>query len=62
MLASRMAAVPPRMMTFARRLNHVETIPQQDGVVRALNQLARPHAAQMGALRSAAPRASRASP
>jgi hypothetical protein len=33
-------------MTFARRLNHVETIPQQDSAERALNKLARTFAAQ----------------
>jgi hypothetical protein len=30
MLAAQMAAVHEAMMTFARRLAHVETIPQQD--------------------------------
>jgi len=37
-------------MTFARRLAHVETIPQQDSAERAFNKLTRTFAAQMSAL------------
>ena len=33
-------------MMLARRLNHVETIPQQDAAERALNKLARTQAMQ----------------
>jgi hypothetical protein len=35
MLAAQMAAVHNATMTFARRLNHVENIPQQDSAERA---------------------------
>lgn len=41
MLAAQMAAVHSSMMTFARRLTHVETIPQQDSAERAFTKLAR---------------------
>ena len=51
MLASQMAAVHNATMTFARRLAHVETVPQQDSAERAFNKLARTFAAQMEALR-----------
>lgn len=51
MLATQMAAVHNSMMTFARRLNGVETIPQQDSAARAFNQLARTFAAQVEALK-----------
>ena len=51
MLAAQMAAVHMAMMTFTRRLAHVENIPQQDSAVRALNKLARTFAAQMEALK-----------
>jgi len=51
MLASQMAAVHLATMTFARRLAHVETIPQQDSAERALNKLARTFATQMEALK-----------
>ena len=37
MLASQMAAVHMATMTFARRLNHVDNIPQQDRAERAFN-------------------------
>ena len=40
MLAAQMAAVHVATMTFARRLNHFETIPQQDSTERDLNKLA----------------------
>ena len=51
MLAAQMAATHMATMTFARRLNHVETIPQQDSAERALNKLARTFATQMEALK-----------
>jgi hypothetical protein len=38
-------------MTFARRLAHVENIPQQDSAERAFNKLARTFAAQVSALK-----------
>ena len=50
-LAAQMAAVHNATMTFARRLNHVENIPQQDSAERAFNKLARTCAAQMEALK-----------
>jgi hypothetical protein len=46
-----MAAIHLATMTFARRLAHVETIPQQDSAERALNKLARTFAAQVEALK-----------
>jgi hypothetical protein len=49
MLAAQMAATHNATMTFARRLNHVENIPQQDSAERAFNKLARTFAAQMEA-------------
>ena len=51
MLGAQMAAVHMATMTFARRLNHVETIPQQDRAERDLNKLARTFATQMEALK-----------
>ena len=51
MLAAQMAAVHNAMMTFARRLNHVENITQQDSAERAFNKLARTFAAQVEALK-----------
>lgn len=51
MLAAQMAAVHMATMTFARRLNHVETLPQQDSAERAFNKLARTFASQMEALK-----------
>lgn len=51
MLAAQMAAVHNATMTFARRLNHVDTVPQQDSAARAFNQLARTFAAQVEALK-----------
>jgi len=51
MLAAQMAAVHCAMMTFARRLNHVEDIPQQDAAERAFNKLARTFAVQMEAMK-----------
>lgn len=51
MLAVQMGAVHAATMTMARRLNHVETLPQQDSAERALNKLARTFATQMEALK-----------
>ena len=51
MLGSQMAAVHLATMTFARRLAHIETIPQQDSAARAFNQFARTFAAQVEALK-----------
>jgi hypothetical protein len=51
MLASQMAATHNATMTFARRLNHVKEIPQQDSAERAFNKLARTFAAQVEALK-----------
>ena len=47
MLAAQMAAVHMASMTFARRLAHVENIPQQDSASNAFNKLTRTFAAQM---------------
>jgi hypothetical protein len=51
LLAAQMAAVHTAMMTFAWRLAHVETIPQQDSAERAFNKLGRTFAAQVEALK-----------
>jgi hypothetical protein len=51
MLAAQMAAVHMAIMTFARRLAHVESIPQQDSAERAFNKLTRTFAAQVEALK-----------
>ena len=51
MLATQMGAIHAATMMLARRLNHVETIPQQDAAERALNKLARTFATQMEALK-----------
>jgi hypothetical protein len=51
MLATQMAAVHSQTLTFARRLNHVENIPQQDSAERAFNKLARTFATQVEALK-----------
>ncbi len=51
MLAAQMAAVHMASMTFARRLAHVETIPQQDSAQNAFNKLTRTFAAQVEALK-----------
>ena len=51
MLAAQMAAVHNATMTFARRLNHVENIPQQDSAERAFNKLARTFASQVESLK-----------
>ncbi|MEX1662503.1 hypothetical protein AB4874_12715 [Thioclava sp. 15-R06ZXC-3] len=51
MLAVQMGAIHQATMMMARRLNHVETIPQQDAAERALNKLARTYTTQMDALK-----------
>ena len=50
MMALQMAAIHNATMTFARRLAHVETIPQQDSAERALNKLTRTFALQVQTL------------
>jgi hypothetical protein len=47
MMAAQMAAVHMATMTFARRLAHVDNIPQQDSAERAFNKLARTFAVQL---------------
>ena len=51
LLAAQMGVVHAATMMMARRLNHVETLPQQDSAERALNKLARTFATQMEALK-----------
>lgn len=51
LLASQMMAVHIATMTAARRLNHCETIPQQDSASNMLNKLGRTFAGQVEALR-----------
>ena len=51
MLAAQMAAVHMATMTFARRLAHVDNIPQQDSASNAFNKLARTFALQLEALK-----------
>jgi hypothetical protein len=51
MLAAQMAAVHMATMTFARRIAHVENIPQQDSAERAFNKLARTFTMQLEALK-----------
>jgi len=51
MLAAQMAAVHAATMTFARRLNHTDTISQQDSAANAFNKLARTFAVQLEALK-----------
>lgn len=50
MLAVQMAAVHFATMTFARRLNQIENIQQQDSAANAFNKLARTFTTQMEAL------------
>ena len=50
-LAAQMAATHSAVMTFARRLNNVDTIPQQDSAIAAFNKLTRSYCAQMEALK-----------
>jgi hypothetical protein len=51
LLAAQMAAIHNATMSTARRLNHVETIQQQDSASNSLNKLARTFAAQLEALK-----------
>jgi hypothetical protein len=51
MLAAQMAAIHMASMTFARRLAHVDNIPQQDSAANAFNKLTRTFAAQVEALK-----------
>ncbi len=51
MLGAQMAAVHMATMNFARRLNHVDNIPQQDAAEKAFNKLTRTFTSQMEALR-----------
>ena len=51
MLAVQMGAIHAATMMLARRLNLVETLPQQDAAERALNKLARTYAVQMETLK-----------
>ena len=51
MLGAQMAAVHMATMTFARRLAHVDNIPQQDSAQNAFNKLSRTFAAQVEALK-----------
>ena len=51
MLAAQMAAVHMATMKFARRLNHVENLSQQDSAERTFNKLARTFTTQVEALK-----------
>lgn len=51
MLAIQMGAIHQATMMMARRLNQVETIPQQDAAERALNKLARTFKSQVETLK-----------
>src|SRR5271157_964288 len=51
MLAAQMAAAHMAAMTFARRLAHVDNIPQQDSAQTAFNKLSRTFVAQVSALK-----------
>jgi hypothetical protein len=50
-LAAQMYATHSAAMVFARRLNNVGTIPQQDSAINAFTKLTRTYAAQMEALK-----------
>ena len=50
LLFAQMAAVHQATMMMARRLTHVENIPQQDAAERALNKLARTYSKQIDTL------------
>ena len=50
-MAAQMVATHNAVMTFARRLNHVDNIAQQDSAINGYNKLARTFAAQMEALK-----------
>lgn len=51
LLACQMVAIHNSMMVAARRIQHVETLPQQDSASNMLNKLARTFAAQVEALK-----------
>lgn len=51
MLAAQMAAIHNATMTAARRLNNVDTIPQQDSASNMFNKLARTFTSQVEALK-----------
>jgi hypothetical protein len=51
MLIAQMIETHELAMTFARRLKHVENIPQQDSAVNGLTKLTRTYAAQMASLK-----------
>ena len=51
LLAAQMAAIHNATLVAARRLNHVDTIPQQDSASNMLNKLARTFASQVEALK-----------
>lgn len=51
LLLTQMAATHQATMMLARRLNHVENIPQQGAAEKALNKLARTYSAQMDTLK-----------
>src|SRR3989442_1437821 len=51
LLAAQMAAIHNATMSAARRLNHAQTIAQQDSASNAFNKLARTFAAQLEALK-----------
>jgi hypothetical protein len=51
MLAAQMAVVHVMVMKFGRRLEHIETLQQQDSAERALNKLARTFTTQLEALK-----------
>ncbi|MCV2866918.1 hypothetical protein [Defluviimonas sp. WL0075] len=51
LLLAQMAATHQAVMMFARRLNHVEHLAQQDSAERAYNKLVRSYAAQMETLK-----------
>lgn len=51
LLLTQMAAIHQATMMMARRLNHVENIPQQDAAERAMNKLTRSFTAQMDTLK-----------
>jgi len=51
LILAQMAAIHQATMMMARRLNHVENLPQQDAAERALNKLGRTFAAQMDTLK-----------
>ncbi|WP_137110252.1 hypothetical protein [Rhodobacter sp. SY28-1] len=51
LLLTQMASVHLATMMLARRLNHIENLPQQDSAERALNKLARSYSVQMDTLK-----------